>query len=111
MEIVKGQVVLCRFYFTDLKMSKNRPELVFKDNLPYDDFIAMPISSKVEKLHKDEELIGDDDFEEGGLPVLSKLMIRKTFVVSKKSIVKSYGLVNKTPLKKYHKNFCHYFSC
>ena len=62
-------------------------------------------------MNSDEELIGDDDFADGRLAVLSKLMIRRTFVVSKKSIVKSHGLVNKTSLKKYHKNFCHYFSC
>jgi len=63
--------------------------LVFKDNLPYDDFIAIPISSKVNKLHSDEVLICDDDFLDGKLPVTSKLIIRKTFVVSKKSIIKN----------------------
>ena len=43
MEIKEGEVVLCKFYFSDLKKSKNRPVLVFKNNLPYDDFIAVHI--------------------------------------------------------------------
>jgi len=38
MEINIADIVLCEFYFSDLKKSKNRPVLVFKDNLPHDDF-------------------------------------------------------------------------
>ncbi len=34
MEIKEGDVLLCEFYFSDLKKSKNRPVLVLKDNLP-----------------------------------------------------------------------------
>ena len=49
MEIDQADIVLCEFYFSDLKQVKNRPVLVFKDNLPYDDFVAIPISSKIEK--------------------------------------------------------------
>lgn len=45
MEVNTGDIVLCEFYFSDLKTSKNRPVLVLKDNLPFDDFIAVPISS------------------------------------------------------------------
>ena len=96
MEIKEGEVVLCNFYFSDLKKSKNRPVLIFKDNLPYDDFIAIPISSKVEKLHSDEVSIDDDSFIEGKLPIPSKLMIRKTFVVSKEVIIKRYGMLKQT---------------
>lgn len=91
MEITEGEVVLCKFYFSDLKKSKNRPVLVFKNNLPYNDFIAVPISSKIKKLHSDEALINNDNFMEGELPVPSKLMVRKTFVVSKESIIRKYG--------------------
>jgi mRNA interferase MazF len=52
MEIKQSDVVLCEFFFSDLSQSKKRPVLVFKDNLPYDDFIAVPISSKIQNLHK-----------------------------------------------------------
>ena len=111
MEINEGEVVLCKFYFSDLKKSKNRPVLVFKNNLPYDDFVAVPISSKIQKLHTDEALMNDDNFTEGKLPVASKLMVRKTFVVSKESIIKRYGTLNKTSYDKYHDMFCTYFGC
>jgi mRNA interferase MazF len=42
MDINVADVVLCEFYFSDLKSSKKRPVLVFKSNLPYNDFVAIP---------------------------------------------------------------------
>ncbi len=84
MEIKEADIVLCEFYFTNLNSSKKRPVLVFKDNLPYDDFIAIPISSKITNLKVDEFLLENDDFENGNIPKVSKIMLRKTFVVSKK---------------------------
>ncbi len=111
MEVRKGEVVLCRFYFSDLKAAKNRPVLVLKDNLPFNDFVGIPISSKVSKRQQDEVLIHNHDFELGGLPALSKLMVRKTFVVSKTVIQKKYGIVSTVCFKKFHQYFCDYFEC
>jgi mRNA interferase MazF len=104
-------IVLCEFYFSDLKKSKKRPVLVFKDNLPYDNFIAIPISSKIGKIYEDELLIDNSKFEEGSIPRNSKLMIRKTFVVSKEAVVKKYGILKKQSYLEYHKSFCKYFGC
>jgi mRNA interferase MazF len=81
MEIKAADIVLCEFYFTDLKTSKNRPVLVFKDNLPFDDFVGIPISSQIIQLHTDEVLIKPTDFCDGLLPKSSKLMLRKPFIV------------------------------
>ena len=75
MEIKHLDVVLCKFYFSDLNKSKDRPVLVFKDNLPHDDFIAIPISSKIDKMYEDEVLIQSSDFVNGTIPKISKLMI------------------------------------
>ena len=83
MEIKQADVLLCEFYFSDLKKSKNRPVLVLKDNLPFNDFVAIPISSKIEKLQEDEVLLCSSQFKNGKIPKDSKLMIRKPFVVSK----------------------------
>jgi len=47
MDINIADIVLCEFYFSDLKSSQKRPVLVFKNNLPYNDFVAIPISSKI----------------------------------------------------------------
>ena len=41
MELKEADVVLCEFYFSDLSQSKKRPVLIFKDNLPYNDFVGI----------------------------------------------------------------------
>jgi len=63
MEIKIADVVLCEFYFSDYKTTKKRPVLVFKDNLPFDDFVAIPISSQINNLYKDEYVIDNSAFE------------------------------------------------
>jgi mRNA interferase MazF len=111
MEVKTCDIVLCEFYFSDLKASKNRPVLVFKDNLPFDDFVAIPISSKIEKLQNDEILLDKENFINGSISAKSKLMIRKTFVVSKQVIIKKYGTIDNKTYENLHKNFCEYFAC
>ena len=111
MEVAQGDVVLCEFYFSDLKSSKKRPVLVLKDNLPFDDFVGIPISSRIEKLYDDEDILNTIDFEDGAIPKESKLMIRKTFVVSKTVVLKRYGHLKEQSFQKFHKIFCAYFEC
>ena len=111
MELKEADVVLCEFYFSDLSQSKKRPVLIFKDNLPYNDFVGIPISSKTKMLHADETIIEINDFKEGAIPVISKLMVRKTFIVSKKSVLKKYGTLNDSSYSKCHNAFCKYFGC
>jgi len=111
MEVTYGDVVLCEFYFSDLKSSKKRPVLVFRDNLPYDDFVSIPISSRITHLHPDEILIKPEDFRSGTIPVISKLMLRKTFVVSKSNVLKKYGTLETDSLRNIQKQFCTFFAC
>jgi len=111
MELKQLDIVLCEFYFSDLKKTKKRPVLVFKDNLPYDDFVAVPISSKIDNLKADEILIDNNDFINGSIKEVSKVMIRKTFVVSKKVVIKKYGSLKTESFEKYHNEFCKYFGC
>ena len=56
-EINVADVVLCEFYFSDLRQSKKRPVLVLKDNLPHNDFVGIPISSRLRELYQDESLL------------------------------------------------------
>ena len=111
MEITSLDIVLCEFYFSNLNQSKKRPVLVFKDNLPFDDFIAIPISSKIGNMTKYEILIELKNFENGSIPVKSKLILRKTFVVSKSAVIKKYGTVKEDFFKYTKKQFCKYFEC
>ncbi len=103
--------MLCEFYFSDLGKSKKRPVLVFKDNLPYNDFVAIPISSKTNNLKQDEMIIDDSCFVDGSIKRVSKLMIGKTFVVSKDVVIKKYGTISSDAFVKYHSMFCIYFEC
>ncbi|MDY0117395.1 MAG: type II toxin-antitoxin system PemK/MazF family toxin [Sulfurimonadaceae bacterium] len=111
MEINQLDIVLCEFYFSDISTTKKRPVLVFKDNLPFDDFVAIPISSQIATMYEDELLIDNTDLKEGTLPKSSKLMVRKTFVVSKKVVLKKYGTLSEDAYVKYHQSFCQYFGC
>ncbi len=111
MELTVGDVVLCEFYFADLATSKKRPVLIFKNNLPYDDFIAIPISSQLVNLHQDEQLLEAIHFSSGGIPKTSKVMIRKTMVVSKQVVIKKYGTIDKAYFSQLKQRFCGYFSC
>ena len=83
MDVKIADVVLCEFYFSDLKATKKRPVLVLKDNLPYDDFVDIPMSSQLDYLHEDEYEIDNAMFSDGGIPKKSKLIFRKPFATSK----------------------------
>lgn len=111
MDIKTADVVLCTFYFSDLKTTKNRPVLVLKDNLPFNDFVGLPISSQLDFLHDGELEIDNSMFENGGIPKKSKLIIRKPFVVSKTVVIKKYGALNQANFKIYQRLFCQYFGC
>lgn len=111
MEIEVGDIVLCKFYFSDLKRSKNRPVLVFKEGLPFDDFVALPLSSKTDRLRADELLVDQAQLQTGALPVVSKLILRKAFVVSKQNPIKRYARVNRSFHEEVKTAFCRYFEC
>ncbi|MEA3642367.1 MAG: type II toxin-antitoxin system PemK/MazF family toxin [Lamprobacter sp.] len=74
MEVSQAEVVLCEFYFSDLKQNKLRPVVVFKDNLPFEDFVGIPISSRLDSLKDDEVVIDQSDFTMGSLPKRSKVI-------------------------------------
>ena len=83
MDINVADVVLCEFYFSDLKSSKKRPVLVFKNNLPYNDFVAVPISSKIDHLRSGEVVLDNDGFEHGSIPKTSKLIYERHLLYQK----------------------------
>lgn len=111
MDVKIADVVLCEFYFSDLKVSKKRPVLVLKDNLPHNDFVGLPISSQLEKLLVGEFEIDNAMFQIGSIPKKSKVIVRKPFVVSKNVVIKKYGSLTQHDFANYHRLFCEYFGC
>jgi len=111
MDLAPGDLLLCEFYFSDLKSSKRRPVIVFKDNLPFDDFVGIPVSSQISKLHLDEFILEPSDMAFGVLPKRSKVMVRKTFVISRQVIVKKYGKLSDVRFMRLHQDFCRFFEC
>lgn len=111
MDIKSRDVVLCEFYFSDAKEFKKRPVLVLKDNLPHDDFLGIAISSQIRKLFDDELIIDATDFESGTIPLTSKIMLRKTFVISKQVVIKKYGTIKQASFSKLHQHLCQYLDC
>lgn len=110
MDIKTADVVLCEFYFSDLKASKNRPVLVLKNNLPYDDFVGLPISSQLDKLHEGEVEIDNSMFQFGGIPKIEN-NYSEAVCDFKNVVIKKYGSLNQSDFEKYHRLFCQYFGC
>jgi mRNA interferase MazF len=111
MDVAPGDVVLCEFYFSDLQTRKRRPVIVFKDNLPFDDFVGIPVSSQTARLHDDEFILEPSELATGSLPKRSKIMVRKTFVIAKSVIVKQYGQLSEARFQQLHRDFCRFFGC
>ena len=111
MDLTPGDLVLCEFYFSDLQSHKRRPVIVFKDNLPFDDIVGIPVSSQIANLHDDEFILEPTDLATGALPKRSKIMVRKTFVISKSVIVKQYGQLSPMRFQQLHRDFCLFFGC
>lgn len=76
MDVKTADVVLCEFYFSDLKATKKRPVLVLKDNLPHGDFVGLPISSQLDKLQAGEFEIDNSMFQFGS--VKSTILLKPT---------------------------------
>lgn len=111
MDLKPGDVLLGEFYFSDLKTSKRRPVIVLKDNLPFDDFVGVPVSSQISRLYEDEFILEPSDMDSGALPKRSKIMVRKTFVISRQVIVKKYGQLSDARFQRLHQDFCQFFGC
>jgi hypothetical protein len=73
--------------------------------------VGLPMSSKTLKLQGDEIIITNQNLSMGMLPVESKIMLRKVFVISKENPIKKYGALNEKSLMEVKGAFCDYFDC
>jgi CDP-6-deoxy-D-xylo-4-hexulose-3-dehydrase len=96
MEIREGDVILSKVVFTDLSEIKKRPVLVINSIHP-SDFLALPITTSDTKAFHIP--IDNDDFEEGGIPKPSKVLIPKPYILDKSLYIKHYGKLKRKSLE------------
>ena len=97
-KLVRGDVVVIPFPFTDLTGSKKRPAFVVA-NLPGDDAIVCQITSKY-KSDNSALLITPEDFCTGALPVESYIRPNKIFTADKSLILSIAGHLSDSMIHK-----------
>ena len=91
-ELMKGEIVVVPFPFSDLSGSKRRPALVIAD-WGGDDVMLCQITSKA-KFDGMEVSLSSGDFASGGLPVASNIRPNKIFTADRRSLVAVAGKVS-----------------
>ena len=94
--LVKGDVVVLPFPFSDLTASKKRPALVVAV-LAGDDCILAQITSQ-ERSNPDAIFLSKNDFDQGGLPVQSNIRPDKLFTADRNLVDYVAGRVQKGKL-------------
>jgi mRNA interferase MazF len=110
-DLQEFDIILVKFYFSDLKSYKNRPVIIIKKNLPFDDMLVVAISSQIQNLFNDEIIIDTTSLQNGELPKTSKVMLRKTLVIEKSIVVKKYGSLNENKIKQIKQSLCRFYDC
>ena len=96
-EVVKSEVVVLPFPFSDLSNSKRRPALVVAA-LKGDDVILCQITSEARK--DDYSIIlNQDDFMEGTLNLKSRIRPNKLFTADKSIIIYKAGMLTGKKIK------------
>ena len=96
MEIREGDIILSKVAFTDLSEIKKRPVLVM-DSITPSDFLTLPITTSDTNAFYIP--IDNDDFEEGGIPKPSKVLIPKPYILEKSLYIKHYGMLKRKSLE------------
>ncbi|MBL7055661.1 type II toxin-antitoxin system PemK/MazF family toxin [Candidatus Woesearchaeota archaeon] len=96
-KLVKGDVVVLPFPFSDLSSSKKRPALV-ATNLEGNDLILCQITSKNKKDNY-SIMLKDVDFKKGGLNLTSKIRPNRLFTADKSIISYKIGTLKEPKIK------------
>ena len=92
-KLVKGDVVVLPFPFSDLSSSKKRPALIVA-SLTGDDFILSQITSE-ERFDNYSITLNDKDFKQGSLNQTSRIRPNKLFTADKSIILYKIGSIKK----------------
>jgi len=106
--LVKGDVVIMLFPFSDLSSSRKRPAVVVA-NLTGDDYILAQITSV--EVRKDEYAITLEvkDFRQGRLPVSSLIRPNKLFTADKSIISTKVGTLKDEKIKEVQERLVNIF--
>lgn len=102
--LVKGDVVVLPFPFSDLSASKRRPAFVVTKG-EYGDIILCQITSKPKKGSEAVEL-KDKDFQEGRLKITSYVRPKKIFTADSGLILYRAGKIKKEKIKEVEDAVC-----
>ena len=94
MLINKGDIVLVPFPFTDLSETKLRPAVVlWVESLGQDVTLCFISSQNVDRVRDDEFVIqiGDDEFLQTGLKIVSKVRVTRVVTVERRLIQRRLG--------------------
>ena len=91
--LVKGNVVVIPFPFSDLSASKRRPALVLA-NFSGNDILLCQITSQYHSKEKNAVVLKTTDFKSGTLPVNSYIRPLRIFTADKSLILRTAGTVS-----------------
>ena len=104
MSYKRGDIVLIRFPFTNLKQAKKRPVLLLEDSNELGDFVCLQITSKETQTFLLR--IGDEALKIGELKLLSFVKYDKCFTLNTEIVDRKLASVNDTFMSKLHTLFC-----
>jgi mRNA interferase MazF len=107
-QLMKGDIVVLPFPFSDLSKSKRRPALVAA-SLTGDDLILCQITSETRRDNYSVSLEAKD-FKKGKLDIKSMLRPNKIFTADKSIIVYKIGTLKETKTKKVEKELVKIFT-
>ncbi len=96
-KLVKGDVVVLPFPFSDLRKSKKRPALVVA-NIEGDDTILCQITSEL-RFDQYSIVLSDDDFKAGKLSQASRIRPNRLFTADKAIILYKVGSLKETKMR------------
>ncbi len=96
---IQRDIVLIPFPYSDLTGSKQRPALIISNSKlnNTEDRICCLVTSKI---HRDDIIIENEDFETGKLPFKSSVKCHRIFTINEKIIKKKLCRVNEKLYKK-----------
>lgn len=104
----RGDLVLLPFPFSDLSAHKRRPVLVVTDADRYGDFIALPVTSRVQV--ENAVALTGKDLLTGSLAAPSWIRTNRVVTLSEGLVVKHLGQVSPTLVSEAAELVCAYIS-